>query len=137
MNIWILKCLAIEIILYRLLKICKDCSSFPDKNNNKQLAIMGCCFLCFRVSVSSRNNVILQTSRELWGNAAARDREKRTFFLGGEDPEKVKRGGSQEFRTTKAKESQHEKVNMIFSVASHHAAIRDGSSSIMQHGFSV
>lgn len=60
---------------------------------------MGCCFLCFRVSVSSRNNVILQATRELWGDAAARDREKGTFFLGGEEPEKVKRGESQEFRS--------------------------------------
>lgn len=77
--------------------------------------------------------MILQASRELWGDAVGRDREKRTFFLGVEEPEKVKRGGSQEFRTTKANEtkSQHEKVNMIFSVASHSAAIRDGSSSTM------
>lgn len=82
--------------------------------------------------------MILQASRELWGDAAARDREKRIFFLCVEEPGKVKRGGSEEFRTTKEKEteSQHEKVNVI-SVASHCAAIRDGSSSIMQHGFSV
>lgn len=45
MNIWTLKCLAMEIILYRLVKIRKDCSGFPDKNNNKQLAVTGCCRL--------------------------------------------------------------------------------------------
>lgn len=38
--------------------------------------------------------MILQASRELWGDAVGRDREKRTFFLGVEEPEKVKRGGS-------------------------------------------
>lgn len=28
-----------------LVKICKDCSSFPVKNNNEQLAVVDCCRL--------------------------------------------------------------------------------------------
>lgn len=51
MNIWTLKCLAMEIIFYRLVKICKDCSGFPDENNNKQFAVTDCCRLGLLLSL--------------------------------------------------------------------------------------
>lgn len=43
MNIWILKCQAVEITLYRMVGVCKDCSSFPVKTNNEQLVVVDCC----------------------------------------------------------------------------------------------
>lgn len=95
-----------EIILYRLVKILKDCSSVPVKNNNEQLAVANCCRLELLLSLFQginfrQNNVILEASRELWGDCR-RDREE-IFFLGDEEPEKVERNGSQEFRTSKSK----------------------------------
>jgi len=39
------KCWAMEIILYRLVKTRKSCSSFPVKNNNEQLVVADYCRL--------------------------------------------------------------------------------------------
>lgn len=43
MNIGVLKRQVVEIILYGLVRIGKDCSRFPVKTNNEQLAALGCC----------------------------------------------------------------------------------------------
>lgn len=68
-----------------MVKLCKDRSSFPVKNNNdnwqwRTAADWSCFFLCFRVLISSRNNMILKASRELWEDCR-RDREELLFWM--------------------------------------------------------